>query len=89
MEFIAKDTGFLARRLKKTEYDKEPDKFKSNCAEASYFFNGFRIASAAFNKMVKKLQEDPECRESALDFMMDEIVELKKLELKGEKNDKS
>jgi hypothetical protein len=52
-------------------------------------FNGFRIASAAFNKMVKKLQEDPECRETALDFMMDEIVELKKYEMKGEKNDKS
>jgi hypothetical protein len=32
MEFISKDSGFLARRLKKTNYDKEPDKFKSNCA---------------------------------------------------------
>ena len=79
-DIIAKNLGWLSRRLKKTSPEDE-DKFQANLIEAAFMLNSYAMATKAFEKMVTEKNENPELEKHMFEYFKEEIeIVLKQME---------
>jgi len=71
--FVSKELGFLSRRLKKTDFDKNNDMYLANIVESQFLLSGVAVAQKAFSQMIADKQEDPESNKSLKDYFTDKL----------------